>query len=731
MSDVETRSSFPSLEERQRKAKLRLRQLMAQRDLGMIDTESGAPLHVRALVGSASTPQDALAGLRKFYPDADFAPSYEESIVTPGKKVPELDTANFVFRNPDTKKLTLYRPQGYGAKAIAGDVASVPREIAQGVGATVGAVGGAIIGSTAGPVGTGAGSVVGAGVGTAGGGSIVDIGRRAVGMPDTRTSGDVASQYMTEATMGAAGQAVGMGVGIGVREGVKRLVRGGEQGRAGVAERVRQFGTAGAAPTLAQATNRRALDTLESFVSRVPGGSGPFRKAAIETQAKIGKYVESKATAARAPEPAVAGRVIEEGSESFLARNRARWLEMDTKIKAKVPAGLKVPLTNTQAMLKGVASPTPELPSTGQVLTPSGVRSLASALETDLGKLTGGGVSYDTLQEIRSRVGARLASPTLVTDLPSADLKRVYAALTADMRTALAQADAANTTAGNPTNLVKAFDQSNKFYKATIDRAENTLQKLIGKRAPEQIFAALESSGNQGGTVVRQVMRSLTDEEKQIVSATVLRRLGHARAAQQGAEGETFSLETFLTRWNTMSKDAKDALFNGPAFTGLRGNLDDIAEAAEAARESSRAFANPSGTGGQLVGQAMMMGGGGGILVGILTGNPAAWGLAGVIAAAAGSANAAGRLMTNPNFVRWLAKSSKVAPNGAAAHLARLSTIAAIANPEDREAIEAYLATFAGLREQKKPVPQLGGQRGPRKAAPAASVPQFGAEQFQ
>jgi hypothetical protein len=85
------------------------------------DQSTGAPANVRASVGAAQTPQDRLATIRRFYPDAE--PHGED---------------NFVFNDPRrSNRPTLYNPPGFFSD-IAGDLASISPEIGEALGGVVG-----------------------------------------------------------------------------------------------------------------------------------------------------------------------------------------------------------------------------------------------------------------------------------------------------------------------------------------------------------------------------------------------------------------------------------------------------------------------------------------------------------------------------------------------------------------------------------------------------------------
>jgi hypothetical protein len=80
--------------------------------------------------------------------------------------------------------------------------------------------------------------------------------------------------------------------------------------------------------------------------------------------------------------------------------------------------------------------------------------------------------------------------------------------------------------------------------------------------------------------------------------------------------------------------------------------MDQVAKVAANLREGSQVFRNPSGT-GQATTQAATVGG---LAGAIITGH---LGAATGIGAGVGGANLTSRLMRNPNFVRWLARSTK------------------------------------------------------------------------
>jgi hypothetical protein len=159
-------------------------------------------------------------------------------------------------------------------------------------------------------------------------------------------------------------------------------------------------------------------------------------------------------------------------------------------------------------------------------------------------------------------------------------------------------------------------------------------------------------------------MQSLPEEGQRAVTAAVIKRMGMPTPGQAGADAaEQFSAASFLTNWNKVSPEAKRALFDrhGPAFSDA---MDRIAKVAENLRTGSKVFANPSGT----ANRAAALTYGGALVASLLDPSMASTG--GLVLSGIG-ANILARKMTDPDVVRWLARSTAL-PTGAAVSQAQM-----------------------------------------------------------
>jgi hypothetical protein len=496
-------------------------------------------------------------------------------------------------------------------------------------------------------------------------------------------TGGLSSEAAKEAGAGQTGQTIaglagGMApgfIGSGAPMSVRGVFRGGEQGRQQVADNLQTFERVGATPTVGQATQGRATQGLESLLSRTPGAAGRMT-AKAETQAQdLSDSIEQRAAQLmKKTSGEQAGRQIEKsirGEGGFMDRFKAQQGKLYDQLDEHVPKDTRVDVTNTKEALQALNADIPGAPAVSEFFKNAKIKGIEAALKSDteglssikanpeyadafknanLSKedagllndfLVDGKLPYEALKKLRTLVGNEITDSNLASDVPRSKWKALYGALSSDMGKAVE---------GNP-KAQAAWIRANNYTKAGMARIDS-IESVIDKNGgPEAIFRAATANTKEGASTLRAVMQSVDDSGKKMISATVLRRLGIAKPGAQNELGEKFSTETFLTNWNNLSKEAKATLFDryGPKF---RDDIDQIAKVTSNLREGSKVFRNPSGT-EQASAQAATVGG---FAISALTGQ---YKTAAGIASIAGLANLNARLMTNPNFVRWLAQSTK------------------------------------------------------------------------
>ena len=138
---------------------------------------------------------------------------------------------------------------------------------------------------------------------------------------------------------------------------------------------------------------------------------------------------------------------------------------------------------------------------------------------------------------------------------------------------------------------------------------------------------------------LRSVRASMKEQEWNDLSASLLERLGKARAGAQGADGDTFSPATFLTEWNKLSKEGRSLLVPKSA----REELNKLTQVIEASKNANleRNFSNtgtPIGWLATIFGTSIDMG---------------------TTAAALGGSYLGSKALTNPMFLRAMNKAAR------------------------------------------------------------------------
>ena len=453
---------------------------------------------------------------------------------------------------------------------------------------------------------------------------------------------------------------------------LRGLVRGGSGEN--MLQRIQDFASIGASPSVGQASGNRALQGAENLLAGGPTSAGVMERFAERQADDIGSGIQALAErVSRNPSAERAGRAIERGVETFgqniNATKRALYWQADRFI----PETTAVPLSNTWQTIDRLTTPTQGATATTAALINPRIAQLRQTLAQDLAA-GGGTIPYEALKRIRTDIGETITDFSLSLDTPTRELRQLYAALSRDMEAA-AQAMGPD--------AVRAAKRANTFTRTAADRLEQ-IQRVVDKNGgPEKVFTAAMSGTRDGGTTLRAVMQSLPKEGQKALTAAVIKRMGLANPGGQDAAGDVFSAATFLTNWNKVSPEAKRALFDryGPEFSR---DMDRVARVAQNIKDGSKVFANPSGTAnrGAAIGYWVSL------LGALATGNPQ---VAGGLAAGGTVANAAARFMTTPWAVRWLANSTALPVGSVVSQAQALRQIAERNNDQEMVEIASVL----------------------------------------
>lgn len=475
----------------------------------------------------------------------------------------------------------------------------------------------------------------------------------------------------------------------GASEALRRSLRGGEAGRLQMRQNIEAFSTAGATPTLGQASPGNAAKVVEARLREAPGSVGLMTERLGAQAEDIGKSVNRLADSLSPSAGAEkGGRAIIRGitgDGGFMERFRATSGALYDEVERLLPPNAAVRADSSVDALRGLTAPVEGAQRTASVLQNAKVASIAKAFSDDLAE-NGGQLPYSSLKALRTEVGNLMDDAALSPDVSVRQLSRLYGAMTEDMtRAALATKDPAT---------IRAASRANMFYRAAQGRIE-ALQAALSREAggPEAVYKSMFSNSREGGTTIRRVMQSLAPQQQKDFAAATLRRLGRANPSNQDEIGEVFSTERFLTNLGSMSPQARAAIFDrfGPQF---RRDLERITTATARIRQANDVAGNPSGS-GQAIAQFTAYGGLG---LSALSLEPTAFAL---ISGALASGNLAGRAFTNPRIVNWMAAQTQAPTSALPAAISQLQRIA-----ETDEDAAALLEEISRSRQQATTPPQ-------------------------
>ena len=451
-------------------------------------------------------------------------------------------------------------------------------------------------------------------------------------------------------------------------ETTKRLFRGDEGGRKNLVSAISDFAKIGTTPTLGQGTGDGFRQGMENLSGRILGG-GPIRNAINRTntamQKRLADISDDLSTVRGDVE---VGRVMQRGisgEDGFVQRFIAKSGDLWSKVDGKIGTNTQSDMANTRRVLGELVRDD----SFASVLNNPKLSQLKSVFDDVLGD-SGATVPYSDLKALRSSIGQRISGNDLISDVPRAELKRVHAALSDDTRAVAEQAGA-----------LTSFTRANNYTRSGHKRLGDFVERVTNKVDLAKVYSAV-ARGGEGTQSLNAIKRSLKPNEWEAVVSNVVRNLGKSTAGRQDDIGQEFSTSKFLTDWNKLGS-SKKVLFSGSEkLNKYSENLDKIASAANRFKEAAQSMENPSGT-GQFFANVGLIGGAGGA---VASGNLPAFGW---IVSGVAANNGAARLMTNPGFVRWLAKSTEV--KSFPLHLAGLTSLA------KSEGIEKEIEELTGV----------------------------------
>lgn len=353
--------------------------------------------------------------------------------------------------------------------------------------------------------------------------------------------------------------------------------------------------------------------------------------------------------------PEAAGERAADAARRWMRRDRGRIGRIYDIAAAKAGPDFRVPLPNAKGVVDAQIARLAEVPTS----TAKGTEAYKALEEARVLRASLDGEF--TVQGVRDMRTQMFVAPEYRGTPAEARLKQIVEAAADDILQGLTRA--------GKSDAARAFRTADDQWRERLKTIERVIEPIIGaagkEKSGEEIVQGLERAMKGNGRRYQAFMGALDPKEADITRASLINRIGRASAGRQDADGEAFSLNDFLTHWNSLGERAKAVTFGREG----RAALNDLARVAQGTKEAQR-YANFSNTSGGIWGN-----------LGLLAGGASYAPKSAALAAAAQLIS--GRVLASPRFARWLARAPTTKLSGPA-YIDRLSRIAraepAIAN---------------------------------------------------
>jgi hypothetical protein len=389
------------------------------------------------------------------------------------------------------------------------------------------------------------------------------------------------------------------------------------------------------------ATNSMAAQRAAQGLRNVPGVGNPIVTASERAVEQLGGKVDEIAQGFGGAQPEQAGATASRGIADWIrGRSGQRLEQLYDDVERHLNPATRTELSATRNTVADIAHE-----NTQAALGPGGaVNFVLEAVQRP------GGLAYAGIRRLRTRVGEMLDDGTLPAETSQAEMRRLYGALSQDLR--------ASVQGAGGREALNRFELANATAQRIARRRED-LATIVGARGDasarevfERIKAAAGGSRKQDTRLLQRARAAIPREDWNDMAAGVIATLGRRN-------GE-FNPHQLMKDFNGLSRTGRQILFETTGRRDLARSLDDISTISRRFQEMNRLFGNSSGTAqnsnamglAQSVGRSFTAGAG-------ATGAMMVLGPVKVVAGIVG-AHAMARVLSTPATARSMASWSRV-----------------------------------------------------------------------
>ena len=330
------------------------------------------------------------------------------------------------------------------------------------------------------------------------------------------------------------------------------------------------------------ATESTAIPQLAAGIKNVPMAGQPIVSSAERLTEQLG--AAKRGLGAGTAE--TAGERAKTGLTGFIKTESQKPVSEAYKaVDELIDPAVRVPLDNTRAMV-------------GEIMaerTAARIPGRSKAVETVFDAVQDpAGMDYKGTKGLRSFLGEKSPQELAVSGLAPTEVKRLYGALTKDLRAVVRES--------SPEAFGK-WQEANALARLT-NMQRTALSKVTGAAgdaAPEMVFNRLvgyaQSKGGADLARLRLAKRAMGPDAWNDVGSALIHRLGQAPDGQ-------FSAQRFVTAFGNMAPAARNELFSGRQHAALQ----DLFTVSQYVKDRIGRFENVSGTSRGMFGGGMLTG---------------------------------------------------------------------------------------------------------------------------
>ena len=309
----------------------------------------------------------------------------------------------------------------------------------------------------------------------------------------------------------------------------------------------------------------------------------------------------------------------------------------------------------------------------------------------------------ERVKALRSRVGEVLGRVELDPDLPRDQLRKLYAALSEDMRGAATRADELRVAQGLEPGAAKAFSEANAYFSGNAGMVDDFIGGIYDKVKSSQVRGAVQSLIRNDDAKelghLKYALGGAKSREWDAVRKYTLWELGF------DAGGEPVGYKQMFKKLSDMAPSTRNVLFGKAGSSQFRRDIDTLIRVAkehgESLDASNSVFSRwtKSGMLGPTAQVGLLAGGG---YASYKTKSPTAVAgtLIGLGALTLVTPRGLARLMANPQVVRKIAQNVGETTLDIGGHIGRLGALATtLDDPEDRRAVIELLRGYQAVTD--------------------------------